>query len=93
MSVWTRAYGGQRFGGCGVRLTAGDPVLVIPLAGQSHRTLLRCAGCREAPPDVPAAIGRVPNRVDLVPMLTRLGLIPPDFSTRRLGERDPGEEG
>jgi hypothetical protein len=92
MSTWTRAYGGQRCGGCGVWLVKGDPVLVIPLAGQ-RRTLLRCAGCREAPAELPAAIGRVPNRVDLVPMLTRLGLIAPDFSARRLGERDPGEEG
>lgn len=92
MSPWTRAHGGQRCGGCGVRLTAGDPVLVIPLAGQ-RRTLLRCAACREAPPHLPDVIGRVPNRVDLVPMMTRLGLIAPDFSARRLGERDPGEDG
>lgn len=93
MSVWTRAHGGQRCGGCGVWLTAGDPVLVIALAGQAHRPLLRCAGCREAPADLPAVIGRSENRVDLVPMLLRLGLIAPDFSARRLGERDPGEEG
>jgi hypothetical protein len=94
MSEWQRASGWRLCGGCGAVIAVGDPVLVIPVGHRGRLALLRCGGCRQAPPDLPAVIACSVQlaQPELVPV-RRLAGLPLDWRTRQSGERDPGEEG
>jgi hypothetical protein len=87
MTTWTRERGLQHCGQCGQEIPAGDVLLRITFGGCKAKKY-RCVTCAgPAPPELPAHIEQTP----LPPIdLTRLGLLPLDFSRR---DRAPGEEG
>lgn len=87
MTTWTRDRALRHCGQCGQRIPVGDVFLLVTFRGLTFKKY-RCATCAgPAPPDLPAHIEQTP----LPPIdLTRIGLLPLDFSRR---DRDPGQEG
>jgi hypothetical protein len=87
MTTWMRDRTLRHCGQCGAEIPA-DTVLLRITFGSCKAIKYRCATCAgPAPPDLPAAIEYAdPPPIDL----TRLGLLPLDFSRRT---RTPGEEG
>jgi hypothetical protein len=86
MRIWTRATGNCFCGRCGLPIQAGDPVMQITVAGMAHG-LRRCQACEAAdegsvpPPNLPPAGLAESTRSPID--LTRVGLLPLDFSKHR----------
>jgi hypothetical protein len=88
MTAWTRDRAVRRCGQCGQAIPIGDVFLLLTFNGR-HFKKYRCATCAgPAPPELPPVIvyDEPPPPIDL----TRLGLLPLDFSRRA---REPGQEG
>jgi hypothetical protein len=88
MTMWTRDRTLRHCGQCGADIPIGDVFLLLTFNGRVFKKY-RCAMCAgPAPPELPAAIvyDEPPPPIDL----TRLGLLPLDFSRR---DREPGMEG
>ncbi len=90
MTTWMRDRTLRRCGRCAQTIPIGDVFLLLTFEGLGlSLKKYRCAACAgPAPPDLPAVIeydAPAPS-IDL----TRLGLLPLDWSRR---ERDPGQEG
>jgi hypothetical protein len=88
MTTWMRDRTLRHCGQCGAEIPA-DTVLLRITFGSCKAKKYRCATCAgPAPPDLPAVIALTepPPPIDL----SRLGLLPLDFSRR---DRIPGEEG
>ena len=79
MTAWTRDRTLRHCGQCGQDIPAGDVLLLLSFNGRRFKKY-RCATCAgPAPPDLPASIElEPPPPIDL----TRLGLLPLDFSKR-----------
>jgi hypothetical protein len=95
MKHWQRASVDEYCGQCRATVPAGEPFLRFILEGM-RRTFVRCPTCadEDLPVDLPAA--RRPDPPVVAPAMTpvrHLAGLPFDWSRRRLGEREPGEEG
>lgn len=92
MTTWTRDRTLRHCGQCGRDIPIGDALLRITFDHCAAKKY-RCGTCAgPAPPDLPAAIvyDAPPPPIDL----TRVGLLPLDFSRRaREPGREPGMEG
>lgn len=97
MTTWTRLRTSRRCGQCGRDILVDEVVLQITF-DHCPATKYRCGTCAgPAPPDLPAELVQdEPPPIDL----TRIGLLPLDFSRRPAPEpkgasvvREPGMEG
>jgi len=85
MMRWARAPVGKLCGRCAHPIAKGAPMLVIGVGERSRIEKIRgvcCAG--PAPPDLPE---QVATTTPLPPDLTRLGILPLDWSRRPEDER------
>ena len=98
--IWSRAAIETHCGSCRKEILVGHPLLTMQLAQlDPARKFYRCQECamEPVPKDLPALPAHKTVR-DLAPMtparvLARGTVLPLDYSARRLGEREPGEEG
>lgn len=94
MRTWTRSsWVGLICGACGHTMPEGAPRQVVDGAG---RRKLRCVLCADEA--VPADIPDDPPRAPALPIgagvpVRHLAGLPLDWSRRRVGDREPGEEG
>jgi hypothetical protein len=88
MTTWMRDRTLRHCGQCGRDIPEGEVLLRITF-GSCKARKYRCASCAgPAPPDLPAVIEYETPQSPID--LSRLGLLPLDFSRR---DRTPGEEG
>jgi hypothetical protein len=94
---WTRATVDTGCGKCDKRIGLGQPMITITARPPYSGSFVRCADCagEPAPADVP--MYRPVDRsivLGAVPATARRAVLGgvEDYSWRRLGERDPGEE-